>query len=135
MIKDVKIGEINTSVPEEGYYITLYWEFNYQDDGYIEKLEPISSDKKHILLELLNLLEEMSNPNNEDYKLIDNYDKYFECLNSEEYKEEEFETISNLELCRPMDNDCEEYGRLDDFAVVYHDGKVLNSYSVTLDRD
>lgn len=135
MIKDIKIDKIDTSIPEEGYYITLYWEFNYQDDGYIEKLEPISSDKKHILLELLNLLEEMSNPNNEDYKLIDNYDKYFECLNSEEYKEEEFEIISNLGLYRPMDNDYEEYGRLDDFAVVYHDGKVLNSYSVTLDRD
>lgn len=135
---DVVIREMNKEIPEEGWYLKLYWGYDGGDDEREVKYDPIPSDRKDILLDVLNLLKDMvakyseSNDYVYHYEDVKNFKKYFDYnFEGVEQETEDYRIIYDLGLCTESDA-CEDPMKLVDFSVIWHDGKVLNEYIVDI---
>lgn len=139
MIKDVVIKDMIKEIPKRGWYLKLYWNFD-GDRGTDETCGPIPEDRKDMLVEILNLLENMieseDTSERDRFKDIPNYKKYFDFeFDGVEPETEDYRIIYDLGLCTESDEYTYEIARLEDFDVYWHDGKVINKYNVDLIRD
>ena len=135
------------NIPKRGFHVTL--SYMYGDaDGYKDvSVGPFPDEKKHLLIEFLNVLEDMATryPHGkggfDGYEDVPNYNKWFDTETMEEEGEPDFENPDdaafrdNLELeveCAP-----DGYGSIASFqgyTIIWRDGKTLSEYAVNLTK-
>ena len=126
-------------IPEEGFYVTL--QYMYCDaDGYASHTAgPFPMEKRHLLIELLNVLDQMvklyadtGKGGDEGYESVPLYNAWFdENYKGPEDDDTEFRESIGLEIEYVPDG----YGsiaKLTDFEVYYHDGQTLDRFEVDL---
>lgn len=135
---DITVQNMVEDVPEKGWYLTLNWGYIGDDERHVE-YGPIPEKRKDMLLEIINLLNDMIDKYADtdiyeaySFNDLSNFDKYFDYkLNGVIEGTEEYRVIYDIGLCAEYDY-YDEPMKLVDYNVVWHDGKVLNSYNTNL---
>ena len=132
-------------IPERGFYVTM--EYMYGDaDGYNTVVAgPFPDEKKHLLIEFLNVLEDMAHryPHGkggfDGYEDVPNYNKWFDVETMAEECEPDFADPSDAEFRDGLglEVECTPEGigaiaSLTGYDVTWRDGKTLGEYAVGL---
>lgn len=145
------------SIPQEGFYVTLYWMFGDADGDTEQTAGPIPTGRRDMVIELANVLENMVDlyadsgkggyegyetvpgiakwfPNEEFDCDDDDTDEDFDCDNDNTDKNDPDQTIrTNLELeIQYTPANCGCIATLTGFDVFWQDGKTTTKYEVTL---
>ena len=142
-IIDVEIAETAqpAGIPQEGYYVELHYMYG-DADGYNDVTAgPFPNSKKHLLIELLNILEAMlaSYPNGkggwDGYSHVPGYDKWFDPdYDAEKDGKPDPDAEFREELGLETECTSDGYGCIAKFTgydIWHHDGKTLDKYNVT----
>lgn len=85
MFTDLKINTDLPKVPAQGFYVTLEWMFGDADGDVERTFGPIPHDRRDLVLELANLLEDMvclyedsGKGGYDGYEDVNNYNLWFE---------------------------------------------------------
>ena len=135
-ITDVKVLSNKTPVqiPERGFYIDMHYMYGDADGDKDTSTGPFPDDKKDLLIEFMNVLNEMVEMDDtDDYCTIANYDRWFDASfhGRNLTPEQTFRKNLNLQIEYTPDG-WSTVARLTGWDVYYYDGTSLDKYQVEL---
>lgn len=137
MFTDLKINTDLPKVPAQGFYVTLEWMFGDADGDVERTFGPIPHDRRDLVLELANLLEDMvvlyedsGKGGYDGYEDVNNYNLWFESKKSDD-KDQQIRNNVGCEIeYTPDGSGC--VAELTGYNVTYQNGITAGAYDVTL---